>query len=363
MKFAIDDIIDSWFDGITAAQVAEALAGLKDGETLELSINSPGGDVYEGIAIFNAIREVAKTHPVIVTINGLAASMASYIALAARTVDSNAVVKASDNSIFMIHNPYTGIYGDYKKLEKTASYLKQLAGALAGVYQSVSKKSEKDIRALMDETTFFVGNEIFENGFANEFEKHAATEQDDDADAPLIESRDALIVNAKLKIKNCYDKLQKSAEKDGGISIEKAAALLQTPAVSGKTVTAHNDANTNGGSMNVEELKAKDAACYDAVFALGEKAGREKQSAMVSGHLRLAAKCGAYELAAKFIEEGKPVAEESVQDAYMDFAMTKAQAQNRMDDNPPATHTEAAENNADEKALMAEFDKGFFGKE
>jgi len=168
MKFAIDNVIDSWFDGITASQVTEALEGLKDGETLELSINSPGGDVYEGIAIFNAIREVAKTHPVVVTINGLAASMASYIALAARTVDGNAVVKASDNSIFMIHNPYTGMYGDYKKFEKTASYLKQLAGALSGVYQSVSKKSEKDIRALMDETTFFVGNEIFENGFANE---------------------------------------------------------------------------------------------------------------------------------------------------------------------------------------------------
>ena len=143
MKFAIDNVIDSWFDGITAAQVTEALAGLKDGETLELSINSPGGDVYEGIAIFNAIREVAKTHPVVVTINGLAASMASYIALAARTVDGNAVVKASDNSIFMIHNPYTGMYGDYKKFEKTASYLKQLAGALSGVYQSVSKKAKK----------------------------------------------------------------------------------------------------------------------------------------------------------------------------------------------------------------------------
>lgn len=74
MKFAIDNVIDGWLDGITAAQVTEALAGLKDGETLELSINSPGGDVYEGIAIFNAIREVAKTHPVVVTINGLAAS-------------------------------------------------------------------------------------------------------------------------------------------------------------------------------------------------------------------------------------------------------------------------------------------------
>mgnify|MGYP000938996310 CR=1 FL=1 len=351
MTFAIDNVIDRWFDGITAAQVAEALAGIKDGETLELSINSPGGDVYEGIAIFNAIREVAKTHPVIVTINGLAASMASYIALAARTVNGNAVVKVSDNSIFMIHNPYTIASGDYKRFEKTAGYLKQLAGVLAGVYQSVSKKNETDIRALMDETTFFVGNEIYENGFANEFEKLAAPEQDDTTDAPLIESRDSLIVNAKLKIKNCYDQL------------EKAAALLQAPAVSGKGVAAHNDTNTNGGSMNVEELKAKDTACYDAVFALGEKAGREKQSALVSGHLRLAAKCGAYELAAKFIEEGKPVAEESVQDAYMDFAMAKAQTQNRIDDNPPATHTESAENNADEKALMAEFDKGFFGKE
>ncbi len=358
MKLAIDNYIGSW-DGISAKQIEETLAGLKDGEYIELVINSPGGDVYEGIAIFNAIREAAKTHSVSVKINGLAASMASYIALAARTVDDNAVVKVSDNSIFMIHNPYTIGYGDYKDFEKTAGYLKQLAGVLSGVYQSVSQKSEKVVRDLMDETTFFVGNEICENGFANEFEKIAVPENED----TIPENRDTLIVNAKLKIKNCYEELKKHTEKDGGASLEKAAALLQIQKVENKTSDTNNPIQTNGGNMNGEELKAKDTACYNEVFALGEKAATEKERVRVNAHLRLAAKCGAHELAAKFIQEGKAVSDEDVQAAYVDFAMTKAQVQNRMDDNPPTTHTETAETDADEKALMAEFDKGFWGKE
>ena len=349
MKIAIDKYIGDW-DGVTAKQIEEILARLKDGENIELVINSPGGDVYEGIAIFNAIREAAKTHAVSVRINGLAASMASYIALAARTVDDNSIVKVSDNSIFMIHNPYTIGYGDYRNFEKTAGYLKQLAGVLCGVYQNVSKKTEKVIRDLMDETTFFVGNEICENGFANEFEKIAAPENED----TVPENRDALIVNAKLKIKNCYEELKKHTEKDGGASLEKAAALLQIQKVENKTDDTNKSIQTNGGNMKGDELKAKDTACYDEVFALGEKAATEKERARVNAHLKLAAKCGAHELAAKFIQEGKAVSDEDVQAAYMDFAMTKAQVQDRFADNPPAVHTESAESDADEKALMAD---------
>ena len=244
MKLAIDNYIGGW-DGISEKEIRKNLASLKEGEDLELTINSPGGDVYEGIAIFNTIRETAKTHNVIVTVNGLAASMASYIALAARTVDDNAVVKASDNSIFMIHNPYTIAYGDYKNFEKTAGFLKQLAGVLAGVYQSVSKKTEKVVRDLMDETTFFVGNEICENGFANKFEKIAAPENED----AVPENRDTLIINAKLKIKNCYEELKKYTEKDGGASLEKAAALLQIQKVENKKGDTNNPIQINGGSM------------------------------------------------------------------------------------------------------------------
>ena len=357
MKLAIDNYIGGW-DGVSEKEIRENLASLKEGEDLELIINSPGGDVYEGIAIFNAIREVAKTHPVIVTVNGLAASMASYIALAARTVDYNAVVKASDNSIFMIHNPYTIAYGDYKNFEKTAGFLKQLAGVLAGVYQSVSKKTEKVVRDLMDETTFFVGNEICENGFANEFEKIAAPENED----AVPENRDTLIINAKLKIKNCYEELKKYTEKDGGASLKKAAALLQIQKVENKKGDTNNPIQINGGSMNGNELKAKDTACYDEVFALGEKAAMEKERARVSAHLKLAAKCGAHELAVKFIAEGKSTADADVQGAYMDYAMRQSKIQNRADDDPPATQTESGNKDADEAALIAEFDKGFFGK-
>lgn len=203
MKLAIDNYIGGW-DGISEKEIRESLASLKEGEDLELIINSPGGDVYEGIAIFNTIRETAKTHNVVVAVNGLAASMATYIALAARTVKADSVVRVSENSIFMIHNPWTFSFGDYRDFEKTGNYLKQLAGVLCGVYSFVSKKEKNEISSLMDAETFFVGKEISENGFANEFEEITKQEDSSEAETDGIESRDSLVVNAKLKIKNCY---------------------------------------------------------------------------------------------------------------------------------------------------------------
>ena len=226
MKLAIDKYIGGW-DGISEKEIRENLASLKEGEDLELTINSPGGDVYEGIAIFNTIRETAKTHNVIVTVNGLAASMATYIALAARTVKADSVVRVSENSIFMIHNPWTFSFGDYRDFEKTGNYLKQLAGVLCGVYSFVSKKEKAEVASLMDVETFFVGKEISDNGFANEFEEITKQEDSSEAKTDGIESRDSLVVNAKLKIKNCYESLKKAYEDTEEKPIDKAAALLK----------------------------------------------------------------------------------------------------------------------------------------
>ena len=80
-----------WWDdsGITAKKVKQQLDGILDGEEIYLEINSSGGSVYEGAVIFNLIRDYAKSHPVSVRINCLAMSMASYIALAARTVNKD----------------------------------------------------------------------------------------------------------------------------------------------------------------------------------------------------------------------------------------------------------------------------------
>jgi ATP-dependent protease ClpP protease subunit len=71
---------DFWTEsGVTAKTVKEQLAGLLDGEEIQVNINSAGGSVYEGVVIFNLLRDHAKTHSVSVRINCMALSMASYL--------------------------------------------------------------------------------------------------------------------------------------------------------------------------------------------------------------------------------------------------------------------------------------------
>jgi ATP-dependent protease ClpP protease subunit len=116
IKLAINDIIG--FFGISNADVEEQLKTAAAEEEIEIEINSPGGSVFECVAIFNTIRGYAKSHPVSVVITGIAASAASVIAIAARTVTPQAKVQVSENSIFFIHNPYDWAEGDYHKMQK-----------------------------------------------------------------------------------------------------------------------------------------------------------------------------------------------------------------------------------------------------
>jgi ATP-dependent protease ClpP protease subunit len=130
----IDDVIgyDWWTDsGITAKSVQKQLKGIEAGEDIKVIIDSPGGSVYDGIVIFNLLRDYAKSHPVSVRINCIAMSMAAYIALAPRTVDKNAKITASDNSVFMIHNPWGIAYGDYRDFKKTLNTLKNYPPCMA----------------------------------------------------------------------------------------------------------------------------------------------------------------------------------------------------------------------------------------
>jgi ATP-dependent protease ClpP protease subunit len=107
-EIAIDGEIgyDWWADsGNTGKTVAAQLEGLAPGEEARVTVNSPGGSVYEGAVIFNLPRGTAKTHPAPARVNSIAMSMGSYIAPAARTVDRNMKVTVCDNSVVTIHNP------------------------------------------------------------------------------------------------------------------------------------------------------------------------------------------------------------------------------------------------------------------
>jgi ATP-dependent protease ClpP protease subunit len=374
------DIGYSYWDdsGVTAKSVKEQLSGLEEGEDVNIIINSPGGSVYEGIVIFNLIRDCAKTHPVAVRVNCLAASMASYIALAARTVNKSAVVSVSENSIFMIHNPWSFAWGDYRELKREADYLEKLAVVYGSVHAAVSGKTEKEIRAAMDNETFYVGKEIEEAGFANAYE--VISQQDETAPGgESASARDTLIINAKI----AYDKTKEKAREakiknpaEYNSDLEKAVALFiapKQPAAQGAKPGEKITVNLGGGSMNTpEELLAQNKELYNAVFALGEKAGLEKERARVNAHLMLGEKTGALAIAAKYIKSGVSTNDETAQAEYYAAKLDAVRLGDRNADNVGDLHTEEGAGTgaapgtgggADDAKLLAAFEAGYAGKD
>jgi ATP-dependent protease ClpP protease subunit len=354
---------DWWSDsGVTAKTVKEQLAGLLDGEEIQVNINSAGGSVYEGVVIFNLLRDHAKTHSVSVRINCMALSMASYIALAARTVDRNATITVSDNSVVMIHNPWTYTWGDYRDLQKEALYLEKLAAMYGSVHAAVSGQSEKDIRKAMDDETYYVGKEIVEVGFANNFD--AIVEE---ASGGAIDVRDNLIINAKFAVNKAMESARAAEKKDGSAyrnELEKAVALYQgyKPPAAASAGGVITNKTPGGGSMKPEELLAQDKACYDAVFALGEKAALEKEQARVSAHIMLGKEAGSLETAAKYIEEGKSSMDEAVRAEYLALSMKNNRIAARNADDVGDISTSQGGEDVDAKAVSHAFALGVQGK-
>ena len=125
-----------------------------------IRINSPGGDFFDGVTIFNAIRErKAKTD---VVIDGLAASAASYIAMAGDTVTMN------QGGMLMIHEAMSIAIGNAKDMEKASELLDKIDGQIANFYAKRAGKPLAEIRDLMAAETWFDGNEAQEIGFVDE---------------------------------------------------------------------------------------------------------------------------------------------------------------------------------------------------
>jgi len=126
---------------------------------ITVRINSPGGDVFDGTAIYNALA----AHPAKVTtrIEGLAASMASVIAMAGDTVE------IAKNAYLMIHNPWTFAMGDHVSLAQEADLLQRIAATLAQVYADKTGLKPEDVQALMDAETWYIGQEAVDAGLSD----------------------------------------------------------------------------------------------------------------------------------------------------------------------------------------------------
>jgi len=371
------DIGYSWWDGsgVTAKKVKEQLEGISSGEDIEVIINSPGGSVYEGCVIFNLIRDYAKNgHPIATRINCRALSMGAYIAHAARTVDKNAVVSVCENSVYMIHNPWMYTWGDYRELKKDAEYLEKLAAMYGSVQSAISGKTEKTIRKAMDETSYYVGKEIVDERFANNFDAIIQGESGSESGTGII-ARDNLIINAKFAFDKTVENAIAAGKKNGEAyrsDLKKAAAFFQGYRASapGLMATPEAEPNTNnknepdGGEENMtpKELQAKNKDCYEAVFALGKEAALEEERARVQAHIMLGKEAGALELAVKYIEGGQSSMDEKIRAEYVAANMRKDRIDARNQDDPGDINTGDDEGGADSAALVNAFKAGTQGK-
>jgi ATP-dependent Clp protease protease subunit len=159
--------IASWGAGYAAhsAQSFKAeLDALGEIDTLNVYINSPGGDVFEGVAIANMVkRHKAK---VIVHVDGLAASIASVIAMAADEIHM------PNNSMMMIHNAWTYTYGNSNELREVADMLDKVNESIRQSYllHAGDRTDEETIKTLMDKESWLTAQECFDYGLCDVLE-------------------------------------------------------------------------------------------------------------------------------------------------------------------------------------------------
>lgn len=167
----LDDVIDSWGGewGISAREFGAALAELGDVAEIQLHVNSPGGEVYEGISIMNALRR----HPARVTavVDGIAASAASFIAASA-----DELVMAR-NTELMIHDAWGIALGPASEMRAAAERLDAHSNNIASVYHDKAGGSLDGWRDLMLAETWFSADEAVAAGLADRIE---GTEPDPD---------------------------------------------------------------------------------------------------------------------------------------------------------------------------------------
>lgn len=155
----INGDIDQNF-GFSAKDLQAELKRVKSGDKVIVHINSYGGSVFEGLAIYNALK--ALPNEVTTIVESIAASMASIILLAGTKR------KMYENAFVMIHNPMAGIEGDAEAFASKAQMLKDTQTNVTNIYETGLKLSRPVIEAAMKAETFYTAEEAFAAGFVTE---------------------------------------------------------------------------------------------------------------------------------------------------------------------------------------------------
>lgn len=160
-------VSEKLFDEETSASsFRDSLKSLGDVSTINLSINSGGGSVWDGVAIYNMLKSHKAT--VNVYVEGLAASIASVIAMAGDTITMRS------GSMMMVHMPFTIAQGNAEEMRKTADALEKTGNNIVDIYSSRTGISSDDIRNIMNDETWLSAEEAVEQGWATKLDKKEA---------------------------------------------------------------------------------------------------------------------------------------------------------------------------------------------
>lgn len=194
-----DFIGESFFSqGVTPKRISRELKELGNISELEVRINCPGGSVFDGMAIYNLIKQHKAR--VTVYVDGMALSMGSVIAM----VGDEIIMPA--NAMMMIHNPWSLAVGDANELEHAADVLRKIEAQIRDIYSERTGNDPDAILEMMNEETWMTGTEAAEMGFADQVDHELEIAACADLD--------------KMKFKNAPDLEAFTLPEDSGASMK-----------------------------------------------------------------------------------------------------------------------------------------------
>lgn len=188
-SISVFDVIGAdWYgDGVTASRIAGALRAI-GGADVTVNINSPGGDMFEGLAIYNLLREYEGK--VTVKVLGLAASAASVIAMAGDEV------QIGRGAFLMIHNCWVYAMGNRHDLAQIAADMEPFDKAMNDIYGAKTGLNAETIEAMMNAETYIGGSDAVEKGFADRLLSADEIADDDESPSAALRKLDALLAKA-----------------------------------------------------------------------------------------------------------------------------------------------------------------------
>lgn len=212
---------ESWYeDAVWPARFRQELDA-HAGESIQVEINSPGGDVFAGFEIYNMLR--SHNGSVRVRVVGMAASAASIVAMAA----SKGELAMCEASMMMIHNPWTWTAGNSEELREQADVLDMIRDVMVDVYMNRFSGEQADLEGMLSRETWLTPARAMEHGLCDEIE----TAEDGSGDEPLSASamagRYAAMSRAQMdEIRERFGVKKEAARQPEPMAADKAAALL-----------------------------------------------------------------------------------------------------------------------------------------